>query len=434
MQIRAAEISDIIREQIKEYEKQLEVRETGMVLSCGDGIARIYGLDKAAAGELIEFPRGIYGIVLNLEEDNVGAAILGEQQEIKEGDEVRRTGRIAEVPVGETLLGRVVNALGQPVDGKGPIKTSASRRIELKAPGIGDRQTGKTAIALDTIINQRGGDVNCYYVAIGQKRSTVAQVVDKLAREGAMDYTTVVVASASEPAPLQFIAPYSGCSMGEYFRDSGRHALVIYDDLSKHATAYRQLSLLLRRPPGREAYPGDVFYLHSRLLERAAKMSDDQRGGSLTALPLIETQAGDVSAYIPTNVISITDGQIFLESDLFYSGVRPAVNVGISVSRVGGNAQVKAMKKVAGPLRLDLAQYRELEAFAQFGSELDKATQQALTRGAKMVATLNQPQYDPWPMEEQAVAIWAGNEGYLDEIPTPQVSRFQEELREHLRA
>ncbi len=419
MQIRAAEISDIIREQIKEYAKQLEVRETGMVLSCGDGIARIYGLDQAAAGELIEFPRGIYGIVLNLEEDNVGAAILGEQQEIKEGDEVRRTGRIAEVPVGEALLGRVVNALGQPVDGKGPIKTTASRRIELKAPGIvvrqpvkeplqtgikaidamipigrgqreliiGDRQTGKTAIALDAIINQRGGDVQCFYVAIGQKRSTVAQVVDKLAREGAMDYTTVVVASASEPAPLQFIAPYSGCSMGEYFRDSGRHALVIYDDLSKHATAYRQLSLLLRRPPGREAYPGDVFYLHSRLLERAAKMSNDQGGGSLTALPLIETQAGDVSAYIPTNVISITDGQIFLESDLFYSGVRPAVNVGISVSRVGGNAQVKAMKKVAAPLRLELAQYREMAAFAQFGSDLDAATKRQLDRGQRLGAT-----------------------------------------------
>ncbi|TMA91834.1 MAG: F0F1 ATP synthase subunit alpha, partial [Deltaproteobacteria bacterium] len=406
MQIRAAEISDVIRDQIKQFEKQLEVRETGMVLSAGDGIARIYGLDKAAAGELLEFPHGVYGIVLNLEEDNVGAAIFGEQQAIREGDEVRRTGRIAEVPVGEALLGRVVNALGQPVDGKGPVKTAATRRIELKAPGIvvrqpvreplqtgikaidamipigrgqreliiGDRQTGKTAIALDAIINQRGGDVCCFYVAIGQKRSTVAQVVDKLVREGAMDYTTVVMASASDPAPLQFIAPYSGCTMGEYFRDSGRHALVIYDDLSKQAQAYRQLSLLLRRPPGREAYPGDVFYLHSRLLERSAKMSDAEGGGSLTALPVIETQAGDVSAYIPTNVISITDGQIFLESDLFYSGVRPAVNVGISVSRVGGNAQVKAMKKVAGPLRLELAQYREMAAFAQFGSDLDAAT------------------------------------------------------------
>ena len=466
MQIRAAEISDIIREQIKEYEKQLEVRETGMVLSCGDGIARIYGLDKAAAGELIEFPRGIYGIVLNLEEDNVGAAILGEQQEIKEGDEVRRTGRIAEVPVGEALLGRVVNALGQPVDGKRPIKTSASRRIELKAPGIvvrqpvkeplqtgikaidamipigrgqreliiGDRQTGKTAIALDTIINQRGGDVNCFYVAIGQKRSTVAQVVDKLAREGAMDYTTVVVASASEPAPLQFIAPYSGCSMGEYFRDSGRHALVIYDDLSKHATAYRQLSLLLRRPPGREAYPGDVFYLHSRLLERAAKMSDDQRGGSLTALPLIETQAGDVSAYIPTNVISITDGQIFLESDLFYSGVRPAVNVGISVSRVGGNAQVKAMKKVAAPLRLELAQYREMAAFAQFGSDLDAATKRQLDRGQRLVEVMKQGQYVPQPVEKQIVIIYAATNGHLDALPVAAIQRYERDLYAFLEA
>src|SRR5438094_5974814 len=466
MQIRAAEISDIIREQIKEYEKQLEVRETGMVLSCGDGIARIYGLDKAAAGELIDFPRGIYGIVLNLEEDNVGAAILGEQQEIKEGDEVRRTGRIAEVPVGEALLGRVVDALGQPVDGKGPIKTTTTRRIELKAPGIvvrqpvkeplqtgikaidamipigrgqreliiGDRQTGKTAIALDTIINQRGGDVNCFYVAIGQKRSTVAQVVDKLTREGAMDYTTVVVASASEPAPLQFIAPYSGCSMGEYFRDSGRHALLIYDDLSKHATAYRQLSLLLRRPPGREAYPGDVFYLHSRLLERAAKMSDEKRGGSLTALPVIETQAGDVSAYIPTNVISITDGQIFLESDLFYSGVRPAVNVGISVSRVGGNAQVKAMKKVAGTLRLDLAQFREMAAFAQFGSDLDAATQHMLARGARLVEVLKQPQFQPQPVERQILIVYAATSGFIDQIPVEAVRRYETELGEYVEA
>ena len=466
MQIRAAEISDIIREQIKEYEKQLEVRETGMVLSCGDGIARIYGLDKAAAGELIEFPRGIYGIVLNLEEDNVGAAILGEQQEIKEGDEVRRTGRIAEVPVGEALLGRVVNALGQPVDGKGPIKTSASRRIELKAPGIvvrqpvkeplqtgikaidamipigrgqreliiGDRQTGKTAIALDTIINQRGGDVMCFYVAIGQKRSTVAQVVDKLTREGAMDYTTVVLASASDPAPLQFIAPYSGCSMGEYFRESGRHALLIYDDLSKHATAYRQLSLLLRRPPGREAYPGDVFYLHSRLLERAAKMSDEKGGGSLTALPVIETQAGDVSAYIPTNVISITDGQIFLESDLFYSGVRPAVNVGISVSRVGGNAQVKAMKKVAAPLRLELAQYREMAAFAQFGSDLDAATKRQLDRGQRLVEVMKQGQYAPQPVEKQIVIIYAATNGHLDALPVAAIQRYERDLYAFLEA
>ena len=466
MQIRAAEISDIIREQIKEYEKQLEVRETGVVLSCGDGIARIYGLDRAAAGELIEFPHGIYGIVLNLEEDNVGTAVLGGQEEIKEGDEVRRTGRIAEVPVGEALLGRVVNALGQPVDGKGAVKTTATRRIELKAPGIvvrqpvkeplqtgikaidamipigrgqreliiGDRQTGKTAIALDTIINQRGGDVMCFYVAIGQKSSTVAQVVDKLTREGAMDYTTVVVASASDPAPLQFIAPYSGCSMGEYFRESGRHALLIYDDLSKHATAYRQLSLLLRRPPGREAYPGDVFYLHSRLLERAAKMSDEKGGGSLTALPVIETQAGDVSAYIPTNVISITDGQIFLESDLFYSGVRPAVNVGISVSRVGGNAQVKAMKKVAAPLRLELAQYREMAAFAQFGSDLDAATKRQLDRGQRLVEVMKQGQFVPLPVEKQIVIIYAATNAYLDALPVAAIQRYESELYAFLEA
>jgi F-type H+-transporting ATPase subunit alpha len=460
MQIRAAEISDVIREQIKDYEKQLEVRETGMVLSAGDGIARIYGLDKAEAGELIEFPHGVFGIVLNLEEDNVGAAIFGEQQAIKEGDEVRRTGRIADVPVGEALLGRVVNALGQPEDGKGPIKTTVTRRIELKAPGIvarqpvkeplqtgikaidamipigrgqreliiGDRQTGKTAVALDTIINQRGGNVYCFYVAIGQKRSTVAQVVDKLAREGAMEYTTVVVASASDPAPLQFIAPYSGCSMGEFFRDSGRHALVIYDDLSKQATAYRQLSLLLRRPPGREAYPGDVFYLHSRLLERAAKMSDAKGGGSLTALPVIETQAGDVSAYIPTNVISITDGQIFLESDLFYSGVRPAVNVGISVSRVGGNAQVKAMRKVAGPLRLELAQFREMAAFAQFGSDLDASTKRQLDRGQRLVEVMKQGQFVPLPVEKQIAIIYAATSGHLDPLPVAAVQRYEHEL------
>src|SRR5437867_4194157 len=460
MQIRAAEISDVIRDQIKEYEKQLEVRETGFVLSAGDGIARIYGLERVAAGELIEFPHGIYGIVLNLEEDNVGAAIMGEQQAIKEGDEVTRTGRIAEVPAGEGLLGRVVNALGLPVDGKGPVKAAASRRIELKAPGIvvrqpvkeplqtglkaidamipigrgqreliiGDRQTGKTALALDTIINQRGGDVHCFYVAVGQKRSTVAQVVDKLARFGAMDYTTVVLASASDPAPMQFIAPYSGCSMGEYFRDSGRHALVIYDDLSKHAAAYRQLSLLLRRPPGREAYPGDVFYLHSRLLERAAKMSDARGGGSLTALPIIETQAGDVSAYIPTNVISITDGQIFLESDLFYSGVRPAINVGISVSRVGGNAQIKAMKQVAGTLRLELAQYREMAAFAQFGSDLDQATQRQLNRGARLVELLKQGQYEPLSVERQILIIYAGTNGFVDELPLTALKKYEQEL------
>jgi F-type H+/Na+-transporting ATPase subunit alpha len=466
MQIRAAEISDIIREQIREYEKQLEVRETGVVLSAGDGIARIYGLDRVAAGELIEFPHNVYGIALNLEEDNVGAAVLGEAHVIKEGDEVRRTGRIAEVPVGDALLGRVVNALGQPVDGKGQIKTTATRRIELKAPGIvvrqpvkeplqtgikaidamipigrgqreliiGDRQTGKTAVALDTIINQRGGDVKCIYVAIGQKQSTVAQVVDKLTRFGAMEYTTVVLAGASDPAPMQFIAPYSGCSMGEFFRDDGRHALVIYDDLSKQATAYRQLSLLLRRPPGREAYPGDVFYLHSRLLERAAKMHQSKGGGSLTALPIIETQAGDVSAYIPTNVISITDGQIFLESDLFYSGVRPAVNVGISVSRVGGNAQVKAMKKVAGPLRLELAQYREMAAFAQFGSDLDAATKRQIDRGERLVEVMKQGQFAPQPVEKQIVIIYAATTGHLDALPVGAMQRYEKELYAYLEA
>ncbi len=466
MQIRAAEISDIIREQIREYEKQLEVRETGVVLSAGDGIARIYGLDKVAAGELIEFPHGIYGLALNLEEDNVGAAIMGDAALVKEGDEVRRTGRIAEVPVGEALLGRVVNALGQPIDGKGPIETPHRRRIELKAPGIvarqpvkeplqtgikaidalipigrgqreliiGDRQTGKTAVAIDTIINQRGGDVQCFYVAIGQKRSTVAQVVDKLEKHGAMAYTTVVVASASDPAPLQFIAPYSGCTMGEYFRDSGRHALVIYDDLSKQAAAYRQLSLLLRRPPGREAYPGDVFYLHSRLLERAAKMSNEQGGGSLTALPIIETQAGDVSAYIPTNVISITDGQIFLETDLFYAGVRPALNVGISVSRVGGNAQVKATRKVAGPLRLELAQYRAMAAFAQFASDLDAATKRQLDRGERLVEVMKQGQYQPLPVEKQIAIIYAAVNGHLDPIPTSAVQRYERELYAFLEA
>src|SRR3989449_2362082 len=459
MQIRAAEISDIIREQIKQYEKQLEVRETGMVLSCGDGIARIYGLDRAAAGELIEFPRGIYGIVLNLEEDNVGAAVLGEQQEIKEGDEVRRTGRIAEVPVGEALLGRVVSALGQPEDGKGAIKAAATRRIELKAPGIvvrqpvkeppqtgikaidsmipigrgqreliiGDRQTGKTAIALDTIINQKGQDVVCIYVAIGQKESTVANVVAALQKYGAMEYTIVVTASASESAPLQYIAPYAGLAMGEEFTYKSGHVLCVYDDLSKHAQAYRQLSLLLRRPPGREAYPGDVFYLHSRLLERAVKLSDEKGGGSLTALPFIETQAGDVSAYIPTNVISITDGQIFLESDLFYAGVRPAINVGISVSRVGGNAQIKAMRKVAGRLRLDLAQYRALAAFAQFGSDLDKTTQAQITRGERMVELLKQGQFSPMAIEQQVISIWAGTNGYLDDLPVTAVRHFEAE-------
>jgi F-type H+-transporting ATPase subunit alpha len=466
MQISAAEISDIIRQQIKDYEKQLEVRETGVVLSTGDGIARVYGLDKVAAGELIAFPHGVSGIALNLEEDNVGVALMGEAELIKEGDEVRRTGRIAEVPVGEALLGRVVNALGQPVDGKGTIDTPHTRRIELKAPGIiarepvkmplqtglkaidamipigrgqreliiGDRQTGKTAVAIDTIINQRGGDVQCFYVAIGQKRSTVAQVVDKLTRHGAMDYTTVVMASASDPAPMQFIAPYSGCTMGEYFRDTGRHALVIYDDLSKQAAAYRQLSLLLRRPPGREAYPGDVFYLHSRLLERAAKMSAEAGGGSLTALPIIETQAGDVSAYIPTNVISITDGQIFLEADLFYSGVRPAVNVGISVSRVGGNAQIKAMKKVAGPLRLELAQYREMAAFAQFGSDLDAATKRQLERGVRLVEVMKQGQYVPQPVEKQVAIIYAATNGFLDALPVPAIQKYERDLYNFLEA
>jgi F-type H+-transporting ATPase subunit alpha len=466
MQISAAEISDIIRQQVKDYEKQLEVRETGVVLSAGDGIARIYGLDKVAAGELIAFPHDVFGIALNLEEDNVGVALMGDPELIKEGDEVRRTGRIAEVPVGEALLGRVVNALGQPVDGKGPIQTPHTRRIELKAPGIivrepvkmpmqtgikaidamipigrgqreliiGDRQTGKTAVAVDTIINQRGGDVQCFYVAIGQKRSTVAQVVDKLGKHGAMDYTTVVVASASDPAPMQFIAPYSGCTMGEYFRDSGRHALVIYDDLSKQAAAYRQLSLLLRRPPGREAYPGDVFYLHSRLLERAAKMSPEAGGGSLTALPIIETQAGDVSAYIPTNVISITDGQIFLEADLFYAGVRPAVNVGISVSRVGGNAQIKAMKKVAAPLRLELAQYREMAAFAQFGSDLDAATKRQLDRGVRLVEVMKQGQYVPLAIEKQVAIIYAATSGFLDALPVSAVQKYERELYSFLEA
>jgi F-type H+-transporting ATPase subunit alpha len=426
----------------------------------GDGIARIHGLDKVLAGELVEFPGGIRGIALNLEEGNVGAAIMGSDVTIKEGDVVRRTNRIAEVPVGEALIGRVVNALGEPVDGQGVIQAKATRRIEIKAPGIvarksvhepmqtglkaidamipigrgqreliiGDRQTGKTAIALDTIINQKGQNVYCFYVAIGQKQSTVARVVDKLKSFGAMDYTTVIVANASDPAPLQFIAPYTGCTMAEHFRDSGRHALIIYDDLSKQAVAYRQLSLLLRRPPGREAFPGDVFYLHSRLLERACKLSDEQGAGSLTALPIIETQAGDVSAYIPTNVISITDGQIYLETDLFYSGVRPAVNVGLSVSRVGGAAQIKAMKQVAGTLRLELAQYRELAAFAQFSSDLDKATLAQLSRGQRLVEVLKQPQYAPVPVEKQVVQIFAATNGFVDDLPVSSVLKFMNEL------
>jgi len=460
MEIGTAEISRIIKEQIRDYEKTVEIQEIGTVLSTGDGIARIHGLDKVAAGELLEFPHNIFGIALNLEEDNVGAALFGETHMIKEGDTVKRTGRIAEVPVGKELIGRVVDALGEPIDGRGPIDAKERRRIELKAPGIvarqpvkeplqtglkaidgmipigrgqreliiGDRQTGKTAVAIDAIINQKGGNVICIYVAIGQKRSTVAQVVDRLREAGAMEYSIIVAATASESAPLQFIAPYSGCTIGEQFRDNGGHALVIYDDLSKHAVAYRQLSLLLRRPPGREAYPGDVFYLHSRLLERAAKMSDARGGGSLTALPIIETQAGDVSAYIPTNVISITDGQIFLESDLFYSGVRPAINVGISVSRVGGNAQIKAMKQVAGTLRLELAQYREMAAFAQFGSDLDQATQRQLSRGSRLVELLKQGQYQPLAVQQQILIIYAGTNGFVDELPLTALKKYEQEL------
>ncbi len=465
MNIRAEEITEILKSQIKGYETRVDVAETGVVLSVGDGIARVHGLEKAMAGELLEFPGDVRGIVLNLEEDNVGIALLGEDQLIKEGDLVRRTGRIVEVPVGDALVGRVLNSLGQPIDGRGPLETKEFRRIEIKAPGIvgrqpvkeplqtgikaidsmipigrgqreliiGDRQTGKTAVALDTIINQKGAGVICVYVAIGQKQSTVAQVVEKLRQFGAMDYTIVISATASESAPINFIAPYSGCAMGEYYRDSGRHALCIYDDLSKHAVAYRQLSLLLRRPPGREAYPGDVFYLHSRLLERAAKLSDEAGGGSLTALPIIETQAGDVSAYIPTNVISITDGQIYLEADLFYAGVRPAVNVGLSVSRVGGNAQIKAMKQVAGRLRLELAQYREMAAFAQFGSDLDKATQMQLARGARLVEILKQNQYEPQPVEQQVVTVFAATNGFCDRYEATSLTRYEAELSAFMR-
>jgi len=460
MQIRAEEISQIIKSKIKNFEVKLDVAETGLVLNVGDGIARVHGLEKCMAGELLEFPGGIMGMALNLEEDNVGAAILGEDIHIKEGDTVKRTGSIVSVPVGDALRGRVVTPLGQPIDGLGEVASDERRVIDIKAPGIvkrqsvkeplqtglkaidsmvpigrgqreliiGDRQTGKTAVAIDTIINQKGGDVVCIYVAVGQKRSTVAQVVAKLKQYGAMDYTIVVAATASEPAPLQYIAPFSGCTMGEYFRDNGKHALIIYDDLSKQAVSYRQLSLLLRRPPGREAYPGDVFYLHSRLLERASKLSKDAGGGSLTALPVIETQAGDVSAYIPTNVISITDGQIFLESDLFYSGVRPAINVGISVSRVGGSAQIKAMKSVAGTLRLDLAQYRELEAFAQFGSDLDKATQRQLARGARLVEILKQDQYTPLPVEKQVLIVYAATNGFVDKYEVSQLRKYEEQL------
>ncbi len=458
--IRADEITSILRQEIENYERAIDVSEVGAVISVGDGIARIHGLEKVMAGELIEFPHDVAGIAMNLEEDQVGAVLLGDYTEIKEGDEVKRTGRIMSVPVGEALIGRVVNALGAPLDGKGPVHTTEYNPVERLAPGvvdrqgvkepmqtgikaidgmvpigrgqreliIGDRQTGKTAIALDTIINQKGGDMICIYVAIGQKRSTVAQVVKTLEDHGAMEYTFVVSASASDPAPMQYLAPFSGCSMGEYFRDRGKHVLCIYDDLSKHAAAYREISLLLRRPPGREAFPGDVFYLHSRLLERAAKLNKELGGGSLTALPFIETQAGDISAYIPTNVISITDGQIFLEADLFNSGVRPAINVGISVSRVGGNAQTKAMKSIAGTLRLDLAQYRALAAFAQFGSDLDKASTDQLNRGKHLVEILKQGQYQPLPLEKQVVIIFTGTQGFLDDLPVEQCRKFEEEL------
>ena len=459
-QIQADEISRLLREEIENYEKAVNVAETGSVISVGDGIARIYGLENVMAGELIEFTGGVSGIALNLEEDQVGAVLLGEYAGIKEGDEVRRTGRIMSVPVGEGMIGRVVDALGKPIDGKGPIEAKAYNTVERIAPGvvdrqpvkeplqtgikaidamipigrgqreliIGDRQTGKTTVALDTIINQKGGDVICIYVAIGQKRSTVAQVVKTLEDFGAMEYTIVVAATASDPAPMQYIAPYSGCAIGEYFRDSNRHALCVYDDLSKHAAAYREISLLLRRPPGREAFPGDVFYPHSRLLERAAKLNAEKGGGSLTALPFIETQAGDVSAYIPTNVISITDGQIYLESDLFNSNVRPAINVGISVSRVGGNAQIKAMRQVAGGLRLALAQYRSLAAFAQMGTDLDKASMAQLTRGSRMVEILKQGQLSPLPVEKQVLIIYAGDQGYLDDLPVDQCRPFETEL------
>ncbi|MDH3520118.1 MAG: F0F1 ATP synthase subunit alpha [Myxococcales bacterium] len=471
MELKPGEITDILKREIKEYDREIDVAETGTVLSIGDGIARVYGLEKAMAGELVEFPGGIQGLVLNLEEDNVGIALMGETYHIREGDLVRRTNRIIEVPVGEAMIGRVVDALGNPIDGKGELAATETRRVELKAPGIvarrsvheplqtgikaidamtpigrgqreliiGDRQTGKTAIAVDTIINQKQTDVFCIYVAIGQKQSTVAQVVEKLRQHGAMEYSVVVAATASEPAPLQFISPYTGVAIGEWFRDNGKHALIIYDDLSKQAVAYRQLSLLLRRPPGREAYPGDVFYLHSRLLERAAKMSDAMGGGSLTALPIIETQAGDVSAYIPTNVISITDGQIFLETDLFNSGIRPAVNVGLSVSRVGGAAQTKATKKVAGKLKLNLAQYREMAAFAQFGSDLDRATQEQLANGERQTEMLKQPQYSPMPMEEQVVSLYActpqeGRDSWVRPYELLDIQRYEREMLEHVRA
>ena len=463
-QISADEISKLIREQIENYETAIEVSEVGSIIALGDGIARLHGLEKVMAGEMLDFPHNVAGIAMNLEEDQVGAVLLGEYQELKEGDEVRRTGRIISVPVGKGLVGRVVDALGRPLDGKGPIEAEEYFPVERLAPGvidrspvkepvqtglkaidamipigrgqreliIGDRQTGKTAIAVDTIINQKGSDMICVYVAIGQKRSTVAHLVKTLEDYGSMDYSVVVVASASDPAPMQFLAPYAGCAIGEYFRDNGGHALCIYDDLSKHAAAYREISLLLRRPPGREAYPGDVFYLHSRLLERAAKLSDDKGGGSLTALPFIETQAGDVSAYIPTNVISITDGQIYLQSDLFNANVRPAVDVGISVSRVGGNAQIKAMKQVAGTLRLELAQYRALAAFAQFGSDLDKASQQQLHRGERLTEILKQEQYQPLAVEKQVLIIFAGANGFLDDLEVAQCREFEKSLYDYL--
>jgi len=464
MEIRAEEISQIIRGQIKDYQRKVEMSETGIVLSVGDGVARVYGVENAMAMEMLEFPGGIFGLCLNLEEDNVGVAIMGDDTKIKEGDTVKRTGRIAEIPVGEAVLGRVIDAVGNPLDGKGPINAKEYRRVEMVAPGviarqpvkepmctgikaidamtpigrgqreliIGDRQIGKTALGVDSIINQKDSDIFCIYVAVGQKKSTVAQVVDVLRRHGAMEYTTVVAACASDPATQQYIAPYSGCAIGEHFRDKGQHALIIYDDLSKQAVAYRQVSLLLRRPPGREAFPGDIFYNHSRLLERAAKLNDQLGGGSLTALPVIETQAGDVSAYIPTNVISITDGQVYLEPGLFFSGVRPAINVGLSVSRVGGSAQTKAMRKVAGSLRLDMAQFRELEAFAQFGSDLDKSTQRQLNRGRRLVEILKQPQYQPMAAEKQIAILFAGTYGYLDEWPVESVKVFESQMLEFM--
>ncbi len=465
MQIKAEEISQIIQGQIKNYEQRVEMSETGTVLYVGDGIARVHGVQNAMAMELLEFPGGLMGMVLNLEEDNVGVALLGECTEIKEGDPVKRTGKIFSVPVGETVVGRVINPLGEPIDGKGPIDRKDMRPVELKAPGIiprksvhepmytglkaidamtpigrgqreliiGDRQVGKTAVCIDAIIAQKNSDIHCFYVAIGQKRANVALVADTLRKHGAMEYTTIISATASEPAALQFIAAYSGCTMAEYYRDNGKHALIIYDDLSKQSVAYRQMSLLLRRPPGREAFPGDVFYLHSRLLERAAKMHDNRGAGSMTALPIIETQAGDVSAYIPTNVISITDGQVYLEPNLFNAGVRPAINVGLSVSRVGGAAQVKAMKQVAGTMRLDMAQYRELAAFAQFGSDLDKATQSKLNRGARLVELLKQPQYQPMPVEEQVSSMFAATRGYMDDVPVAAVRKCENELLEFMR-